>query len=148
MEGFVVTWWMWFLLGVLLLLAELITPGAFYQLFFGLGAIVVGLIGLVGINLPLPIQMLLFIALSIGSLLWLRKRLRVKLDSRLPEKKVDDLEGETAVAMEDIAVGAVGKAELRGAAWNARNAGDAVIPESQRCRVMRVDGLTLWLIRD
>ena len=148
MEGFVVTWWMWFLLGVLLLLAELITPGAFYQLFFGLGAIVVGLIGLVGINLPLPIQMLLFIALSIGSLLLLRKRLRVKLDSKLPDKKVDDLEGETAVALEDIAVGAVGKAELRGAAWNARNVGDAVIPESQRCRVTRVDGLTLWIIRD
>ena len=59
MEGFVVTWWMWFILGVVLLLAELTTPGAFYQLFFGLGAIVVGLIGLVGIELPLAIQMLL-----------------------------------------------------------------------------------------
>ena len=138
MEGFVVTWWMWFILGVVLLLAELTTPGAFYQLFFGLGAIVVGLIGLVGINLPLPIQMLLFIALSIGSLLLLRKRLRVKLDSKLPDKKVDNLEEETAVALEDIAVGA----------WNARNAGDVAIPESQRCRVMRVDGLTLWIISD
>ncbi len=148
MEGFVVTWWMWFILGVVLLLAELTTPGAFYQLFFGLGAIVVGLIGLVGIELPLPVQMLLFIVLSIGSLLLLRKRLQVKLDSGLPDKKVDNLEEETAVALEDIAVGAVGKAELRGTAWNARNAGDIVIPESQRCRVMRVDGLTLWIISD
>jgi membrane protein implicated in regulation of membrane protease activity len=143
MESLVMTWWMWFMLGLVFLLAEFFTPGAFYQFFFGLGAIGVGLLAAVGVELPLPIQMLLFLALSIGSLVLLRKRLRLRLDSNLPDQEVDSLEGETAVALEDIAVDAVGKAELRGTAWNARNVGDTVISESQRCRVERVDGLTL-----
>ena len=145
MEGFVVTWWMWFLFGLLLLMMEFLTPGAFYQFFFGLGAVAVGLLDLAGLQVPLWGQLLLFIGLSIGSLVVLRKPLRVKFDSKLPDKSVDSLEGETAVAMEDIAVGAVGKAEMRGTAWNARNVGDAVIGESERCRVERVDGLTLWV---
>lgn len=145
MEGFVVTWWMWFLFGLLLLLLEFFTPGAFYQFFFGLGAVAVGLIAAAGIQIPFAVQMLLFLVISLGSLALLRKRLQVKLDSKLPDDNVDRMEGETAVALADIAVGAVGKAELRGTAWNARNVGDTLITESQRCRVERVDGLTLWV---
>ncbi len=143
MEGFVVAWWIWFLFGILLLLLEFFTPGAFYQFFFGLGAIAVGLISLLGLDLPFRVQLLLFLVLSIGSLLLLRKHLRLKFDSTLPDSKVDTMEGETAVAMEDIAVNAIGKAQLRGAAWAAHNVGDSAISKSQRCRVERVEGLTL-----
>lgn len=144
MEGFIVTWWMWFLFGILLLLLEFAAVGTFYLFFFGLGAVAVGLIA-AGINMSFTVEMLLFLVLSLTSLALLRKRLRVKLDSKLPDDNVDRMEGQTAVAMENIAVGAVGKAELRGTAWNARNAGDTDIAESQRCRVERVDGLTLWV---
>lgn len=139
------SWWMWFLLGLVLLLAEFTTPGAFYLFFFGLGAIGVGLLGALGFEPPLTVELLLFLAFSLGLLLLLRKRLRVRFDSKLPEREVDNVVGETAVALEDIAVDAVGKAELRGSIWNARNVGDTPIARSQRCAVMRVDGLTLWI---
>jgi membrane protein implicated in regulation of membrane protease activity len=140
-----ITWWMWFLLGLVLLLAEFTTPGAFYLFFFGLGAVGVGLLGAAGIHLPLAMELLAFLAFSFGLLLLLRKRLRLRFDSRLPEREVDNVVGEVAVALEDIAVDGVGKAELRGAVWNARNVGDAPVAQSQRCSVMRVDGLTLWI---
>ena len=39
----------------------------------------------------------------------------------------------------------VGKAEMRGASWTARTAGDATLPKGCQCRVERVEGLTLWL---
>ncbi len=148
MEGFVVTWWMWFLFGFLILMAEFLTPGAFYQFFFGLGGIAVGLILLVGIPLPLWMQLLLFIGLSLGSLIVLRKPLQVRFEKGSQPDKVDNMEGGAAVALEEIAVNAVGKAEMRGTAWNARNVGDGVITQSQRCRVLRVDGLTLWIVSD
>ena len=45
-------WWVWILLGFLLLLAELLTPGGLYLLFFGVAAIIVGL--LAGLNLIGP----------------------------------------------------------------------------------------------
>lgn len=139
------SWWMWFLLGLVLLLAEFTTPGAFYLFFFGLGAIGVGLLGALGFEPPLTVELLLFLTFSLGLLLLLRKRLRVRFDSKLPEREVDNVVGEVAIALEDIAVDAVGKAELRGSIWNARNVGDSPISRSQRCAVMRVDGLTLWI---
>ena len=42
-------WWAWLLVGFLLVFAELLTPGGFYLLFFGLAGIVVGLLGLAGV---------------------------------------------------------------------------------------------------
>ena len=143
MESLVLTWWMWILLGLLLLLAEFATPGAFYQFFFGVGAIAVGLVELAGLHLPVWGQLMLFLVLSIGSLLLLRGPLRVRFDSHLPDNEVDSLVGEMAKALEEIAPDSVGKAELRGAAWDARNVGDAAIAQSQRCRVERVEGLTI-----
>ena len=145
MEGFVITWWMWFLFGLFLLLVEFLTPGAFYQLFFGVGAIAVGVLHAAGIQMSLPVQGVLFLGISLGALLLLRKPLREKLYRAEPGRPVDSLEGETAVALEDIAVDGIGKAELRGTTWNARNVGDSPISRSQRCRVERVDGLTLWV---
>lgn len=139
------SWWMWFLLGLVLLLAEFTTPGAFYLFFFGLGAIGVGLLGALGFEPPLTVELLLFLTFSLGLLVLLRKRLRLRFDSKLPQREVDNLVGEIALALEDIAVDAVGKAELRGSVWNARNVGDTPIARSQRCAVMRVDGLTLWI---
>jgi membrane protein implicated in regulation of membrane protease activity len=60
-------------------------------------------------------------------------------------RPVDRLEGEAAVVVEAVAPGAVGKAELRGTRWSARTAGETELPPGQRCRVERVEGLTLWL---
>ena len=59
--------------------------------------------------------------------------------------KVDSLVGETALALEDIAPGAIGKVELRGASWTAHNAGDQPIQRSERPKVERVEGLTLHI---
>jgi membrane protein implicated in regulation of membrane protease activity len=90
-------------------------------------------------------QWLLFSVLAVASLLIFRRPLLEWFRRRSPSKEVDSLVGETAEALEDIAPGRVGKAELRGAAWKAENAGAAPIPRGQRCRVIRVEGLTLYI---
>jgi len=145
MEGFVLTWWMWFSFGLLLLLAEFMTPGGFYQFFFGVGAIAVAIVELVGLELPLWGQLLLFLVLSFGSLALLRGPLKVRFEKGVPDKEVDSLVGEFATALEEIAADATGKAELRGSSWRARNVGDSAIAPSQRCRVERVEGLTIHI---
>ncbi|MBU6434571.1 MAG: NfeD family protein, partial [Nitrospirae bacterium] len=58
---------------------------------------------------------------------------------------VDSMGGETAIPLEDLAPGGTGKAELRGTTWTAHNAGPALLKKSQRCKVERVEGLTLWI---
>jgi inner membrane protein len=137
-------WWIWILLGLLLLLAELLTPGGFYIIFFGIGAVVVGV--LAGLNAagPLWFQFILFSILSVLTL-WLFREKLLQLTQGERRKNVDSLVGETAVATEEIHLNAVGKAELRGTSWNARNIGDRPLTRGQRCIVERVEGLTIFV---
>lgn len=68
------SWWLWAFLGIFLLGSEMLTPGGFYMLFFGIGALLVG--ALVGLDVIQSAWMswLLFSGLSVGSLLVLRPR--------------------------------------------------------------------------
>ena len=138
-------WWVWLLIGLGLLGLELFTPGGFYVMFFGAGALVVGVLVGVGAGGPPWLQWLFFSVVSIVSLLLFRGRLRGMTKAGAPGRPVDTLEGEVATPLEDLAPGAVGKVELRGTAWTAHNADTRPLAKGQRCRVARVDGLTLWI---
>ena len=139
-------WWGWIVLGALVLISEVIVSTDFYLVFFAASAVILGLLGLLGINLPVFAQWLLFASLSIGTLVLFRARLREKIKTR--EKDVDKLEDEIAVATEQLAAGAIGQAELRGSTWRARNIGEAALEAGDRCRVERVDGLVLLIRKD
>ena len=138
-------WWVWILLGFLLLLAELLTPGGLYLLFFGASAIFVGL--LAGLNLVgLPwMQWLMFSVFAVLALSFFRRPLLKRFRPATMTQEVDSLVGQVAIALDDIAVDAVGRAELRGAAWSARNVGGNSLTRGQRCTVERVDGLMLFV---
>ena len=138
-------WWYWLLAGIALLGWELFTPGGFYVMFFGVGALVVGLLVAVDAGGPAWVQWLVFSAVSIASLLLFRGSVLARFDTGKPAVPMDTLEGELAIPMEDLAPGAVGKAELRGTSWTAQNADDRTLTRGQRCRVVRVEGLTLFI---
>ena len=80
MEGGGMAWWSWCILGVVLFGMELLAVDAqFYLVFAGIAAIVVGLLGLVGIDLPVWAQWLSFAALSIVAMFTIRQQLYAKL---------------------------------------------------------------------
>ncbi|MBM2802532.1 MAG: hypothetical protein HW419_425 [Deltaproteobacteria bacterium] len=137
-------WWIWLLFGLLLLLGELLTPGGFYIFFFGIGALVVGM--LAGLNLAGPawLQFLLFSLVSVLTLWLFREKLLQLTRSRMTHV-VDSLIGESAMAVEEIAANGVGKAEARGTSWTARNLGDQALARGARCRIERVEGLTIFV---
>jgi membrane protein implicated in regulation of membrane protease activity len=140
-----ILWWHWLVLGLLLVLAELAASGGFYIIFFGIAALVVGLLASAGLAGPVWVQLLLFSGMSVLSLVLFRGRLLqwFQVDPQAPA--VDQLVGEVAVAMEDLTPGNVGRVELRGAAWSARNSSGAVITRGTRARVLRVEGLMLYV---
>jgi membrane protein implicated in regulation of membrane protease activity len=138
------SWWIWVLGGLVLLLAEILTPGGFFVVFFGIGAILVGAAKAVGWAGPAWAEWLVFTILSVATLGVFRQPLMRRFNLK-EGKPVDRMEGETAIVTEDIAPGGVGKADLRGAAWNARSSAGAPLQKGQRCRVDRIEGLTLWL---
>ena len=67
------------------------------------------------------------------------------VERQLEPGLIDSLTSDIAVAKEDIAPGAVGRAELRGTVWSALNVGIAALHRGQRCAVRKVDGLTLHI---
>ena len=136
-------WWMWLAGGLVLLVIELATPSGFFVMFFGLGALTVGVLARLGLAEAAWAQWLIFTVTSVAYLLFFRGRLQKSMDH--PPANVDTLIGETATPRERIEPGAIGRADLRGALWNARNESAAVINAGQRCRVTRVDGLLVYV---
>lgn len=137
-------WWLWVLFGFLLLGIEAFSAGLHVG-FFALGAMAVGLLVALGLGGPLWLQILLFTLISIIGLLLFRKPLLRALKLDRTQEGIDTLVGETAVTLDEIAGGALGKAELRGTSWNARNAGTEPLRRGDRCVVERVEGLTIHI---
>jgi hypothetical protein len=138
-------WWHWLVLGLILIGLEMAASGGFYVIFFGIAALAIGGLHLMDAAGPLWLQLLLFSLLSVLSLLFFRSPLMRWLQLDAPGRDVDSLVGETAIPLEDIAPGGVGRAELRGSVWSARNSGEVVLARGQRCTVVRVDRLTVFL---
>ena len=94
-------WWVWVILGFVLLAAEMVSAGLFLM-FFGIGGIVVGALVRFHVIEAAWMQWLAFSVVSLGSMALLRKPLqqRLKLNVR---KDQDTMLGERAVATEEIA---------------------------------------------
>src|SRR5215207_3952423 len=138
-------WWQWLVVGLVLVALEMAASGGFYVIFFGIAALAIGGLHLLGLAGPAWFQFLLFTVLSIASLALLRSALMKLLQLDQPGRAVDSLVGEIAMPLEDIVPGAVGRAELRGSVWSARNSTAMAIIRGQRCKVIRVDGLMIFL---
>lgn len=139
-------WWHWLLLGLLLLGAEMMTPGGFYILFFGLAALVVGAIAALDLVQGDSAQWLLFSGLAVGFLLLFRGPLLARINAaEVKHPDVDSMVGEIAIPVEALDAGAIGKVELRGTTWSARNAGSIPLTKGQRSKVTGMDGLTLLI---
>lgn len=141
------TWWLWIVLGAALLVVEVTVDAAFWLLFIGLSAVIVGFGGFFGLTGGPVAQWLVFAGLSLVLLYFVRGRLRAFVMQR-KGGSVEAVVGEEATAVSAIPSGAVGKAMLRGAEWDARNVGSSDIDHGERVRVARVNQLVLELSQD
>ena len=139
-------WWHWLVLGLVLVVAEMAAAGGFYIIFFGIGALIVGGLAAFGLAGPVWMQILLFSLISVASLALFRNRMLKSFQPDPQAPLVDALVGEVAVAIDDVSPGAIGKVELRGASWTARNVAGVTVARGARCRVTRVDGLMLHIV--
>jgi len=136
-------WWYWILLGLVLAAIELATPGGFFVIFFAISAVLVGLLELAGIIEADAIQWGIFSVISVACLAFFRKPLLERLNLGEAREAVDSLVGELATAVDAIAAGQHGRAELRGTKWTVRNVDALTVSAGERCRVVAVRGLEL-----
>ena len=143
-----ILWWHWLVLGLVLVVAEMATPGGFYIIFFGVGALVGRhprrlRTGRAGVDADCCCSP----SISIMSLVLFRARLLQMLQPDPQAPTVDRSWARSAVATEDLAPGAIGSVELRGAVVvGAQRRQRPFVTRGARCRVTRVDGLTLHVV--
>jgi membrane protein implicated in regulation of membrane protease activity len=108
--------------------------------------VITGLLGFAGLSGGIALQWMIFGALSVVLLVAFRARVYGRLrGANAPGH--ENIVGEVAVAQAAIPIGAMGRAELRGSSWSARNVGTEVIKAGERAQVVRVQGLVIDLKR-
>ncbi len=139
-------WFVWIILGTALLGSETIVDLQFYLVFPGVAALVIGAAGALGFEGQPWQEWLSFGVLSVIFLATFRGRVygRFVDAAGIPPELI----GEFATPTTRLEPGAVGKAELRGPTWTARNVGEQAIDADERSRVVRVEGLSVDLKRE
>ena len=134
----------WFLVGLVLLIMEFISPGLIIA-FFGVGAWIVALVCLIT-DIGINTQLIIFIISSVLSLLCLRKWLKGiflghTVSKQNLKENLDEFVGQKAVVKEIIVPKAGGKVEFHGTNWLAQ--ADEEIAEGVMVQIISKDNITL-----
>ena len=134
-------WVIWILVAVLLALGELATPGTFFLVPVALAAIPAAVVALIGG--PAWLQVLVFIAGSLGSIAVLRPIARAHL--RMPaltRTGTAALVGARALVLERVDANG-GRVRLGGEEWSARAyMEEQVLEPGTRVEVAQIEGAT------
>jgi len=139
---------LWFIGGLVFFLSELALPG-FIIIFFGIGAWAAAITSWVGLSPSFNSQVVVFIAISVFSLVLLRKKSQQYFLGRVSGKlkdnlALDDMRGERAVVTVDIQPGKIsGKVELHGTSWEAES--DTAIGRGATVEIVERKNLTLYV---
>ena len=113
-----------------------------------MGASEVGAVAAAWTDFPAWAQFAAFSVVAVLSLLLFRGRLVEAMRAKPTPTQTDEMVGEIGVAFEAIPAGGIGKVELRGTVWNSRNEDEASLEQGARCKVVRVEGLSLGVRRE
>lgn len=132
----------WFIIGLVLFLLELIIPG-FVIIFFGIGAWITALLCLVA-NPGINLQVVVFAITSVIALLALRKIIQKRFffTNDTNQNEIDDeFTGKEALAVTDFASDKTGKVEFKGTIWKAESKSE--IKNGQRVYIIQKDNFKL-----
>lgn len=142
------SWIVWAIFGVIMIVAEVFTPG-FVLLWFGVGALAAALLGLLGVGIPL--QILTFVVVSVA-LIALSRTIFVNYFSRERsdgdlKSGVDAIPGQVVTVLSPSSGGDhAAEVKLFGSVWTAFPAdGETPLKAGERVQVERVQGASLYV---
>jgi membrane protein implicated in regulation of membrane protease activity len=138
----------WFLVGLVLLLLELVLPGLII-VFFGIGAWIVAIAVLIFPGLSLTAQFWIFGIASVLGLILLRKFLKdrfFKQDDKKEGSLDDEFIGKKATAETDLVAGKPGKVSFKGTQWSAIS--DCDVEKGQFVKIVDKESITLKVTAD
>ncbi len=136
-------WWVWLTAGIVLMVLELAAvDAAFYLVFLGAAAVLVGIAVLGDPGLPIWGQWVLYGVLAVASMVFFRRKLYDRL--RGGAQGFDNSTvGEIVEVEEDVPAGGRTRVAMRGSQWTATNVGTMVIDAGAQARVVAVSGATV-----
>jgi membrane protein implicated in regulation of membrane protease activity len=150
MEGtMILEWWQWEIAGIALVLLELAIP-AFFVIWFGLGAMLVGLVLLVAGELSLTTQIVLWILASVAmTVLWFRvfRRSRHKT---LVGTAAGEVIGEVGLLVSAVAPFERGRVRFQRPVLGAEEwacMAESPIAAGERVRVVAVEGSFVRVVK-
>jgi membrane protein implicated in regulation of membrane protease activity len=140
-----ILYWHWWVLGLILLVAEMLLPTGFFLIWVGAAAILVGVLAWVIPGMTWEVEMVLFGVLSVASFLAWRRFRPVNLDSDQPalNRRGHSYVGRTFTLTAPI-VNGIGKLHVDDSQWRISGA-DA--DAGTQVKVVAVDGATLKVER-
>jgi membrane protein implicated in regulation of membrane protease activity len=136
--------YIWIVLGIILLIAELATPGGFVLACLGIGCFVAGLFSYIGFGCT--IQILIFLIASVTLFFCIRpifKKYLTKYSDKV-KTNIDALVGKIGMVSERIdPASGKGRVIVGGEDWKGISLTDELIEVGQKVIVVRVDGSKL-----
>lgn len=134
----------WLIAMILFGLAEAVTVGL-TSIWFAAGALAALLAA--ALNAPVLAQIVVFLAVSLVTLLLVRPLAQRFINDRHVATNADRVIGQEGVVTEAIDnLAARGQVNVSGALWTARSQGDIPIPKDTVVRVLRIEGVKLYVI--
>lgn len=138
-------WWSWMIIGAVMLGAELfVVDAAFYLVFIGFAAVIVGLAELAGAGLEIWVQWVLFSVIAVVLMVLFRRKLYGMMRGT-GEGYQSGPAGETVTVQATLEPGHSDRLNYRGTDWTIVNAGGVTIAAGEQARIIAVDGLKLKL---
>src|SRR5438309_10029584 len=134
-------WLIWAIAAVLLTVGEIFTPGMFFLGPVGLAAVAAAVVAVVGLGVVL--QLLVFIAASIGSV-WILRPIAKRHLHMPPALRTGTaaLEGTKAVVVQRVDLNG-GRVRIGGEEWSARAyMEDQVLEPGTRVEIVKIEGAT------
>lgn len=136
---------LWIIVAVLGGIIEVMTLGL-TTIWFSIGALVALLFSM--LELPLGIQITVFIVSSSLLLYYTRPIAKKVLKIGHTKTNVDSLEGEVGVVIKEInKFKSTGQVKINGQIWSAKTLHDEVISENEKVEVINVEGVKLVVIK-
>lgn len=133
-------WWAWLILGGVLVALELtLADLAFYLIFIGVAALIVGIAEAGGAGMPVFAQWLSFAALAIIGMVFFRERVYERLRRNTPGFNAAGV-GERVEVAEDVPSGGRTRVAMRGSQWDATNVGASPIASGAEAEVVAQNG--------
>ncbi len=133
----------WFGLGIVFLILEILT-GGFWILFLGIGALITAGIHGLGIISGINQGILTFLITSFLSLFVFRPYLMKRMHKR-SSRDVGDPAGQMVVVVQEIPSDGPGRVSFQGSTWDALSEGGEVIPVDAKVKIVRQDGIRLFV---